>query len=57
LELAIAACKPGMLYRDVGAIIERHAKKNNLSVVRTYCGHGIGELFHCDPRVPHYAKV
>jgi len=56
LELAIEACKPGMLYRDVGQIIERHAKKNGLSVVRTYCGHGVGQLFHCAPSIPHYAK-
>jgi methionyl aminopeptidase len=56
LELAIAACKPGMLYRDIGQIIERHAKKNSLSVVRTYCGHGVGELFHCNPNVPHYGR-
>jgi len=31
-------------------------KKNGLSVVRTYCEHGVGELFHCAPSVPHYAK-
>ena len=28
----------------------------SVSVVRTYCGHGIGDLFHCAPNVPHYAK-
>jgi len=56
LELAIAACKPGKLYRDVGAVIQKHASKNGLSVVRTYCGHGVGELFHCSPSVPHYAR-
>merc|ERR1712063_7947 len=56
LDKAIAACKPGMLYRDVGAIITNHAHGNGFSVVRSYCGHGIGELFHTTPNVPHYAK-
>jgi len=56
LEEAIKAVKPGQLYRNVGDIISKHAHKNNCSVVRTYCGHGIGELFHCSPNVPHYAK-
>lgn len=32
------------------------ASPPRLSVVRTYCGHGIGDLFHCAPNVPHYAK-
>lgn len=55
LEKAMAIVKPGTRFRDVGAIIERHAKQAGLSVVRTYCGHGIGELFHCAPSIPHYA--
>jgi len=56
LDLAIQALKPGMLYRDVGPIISRHAQKNNCSVVKSYCGHGVGQLFHTAPNVPHYAK-
>lgn len=56
LDLAIAAVKPGALIRSFGDIIEAHAKKNKCSVVRTYCGHGINQLFHCAPNVPHYAK-
>ncbi|EAZ63252.1 methionine aminopeptidase [Scheffersomyces stipitis CBS 6054] len=56
LDLAIAAVKPGLAFRDLGNIIEEHATKNGLSVVKTYCGHGTGELFHCQPNVPHYAK-
>lgn len=56
LDLAIAAVKPGLPIRNLGAIIEEHASKNNCSVVRTYCGHGINQLFHCQPNVPHYAK-
>jgi len=44
------------MYRDLGKTIEKAASKNGLSVVRTYCGHGIGTLFHTAPNVPHYAK-
>jgi len=56
LDMAIAACKPGVAYRDLGAIIQKHATSQNLSVVRTYCGHGINSLFHTTPNVPHYSK-
>lgn len=56
LDLAIAAVKPGIAFRELGNIIESHASKNNCSVVRTFCGHGCGQLFHCQPNIPHYAK-
>lgn len=56
LEHAIALVKPGMLFRDPGTVIEKHAKARGCSVVKTYCGHGINQLFHCPPNVPHYAK-
>mmetsp|Transcript_18946 Transcript_18946/g.24379 ORF Transcript_18946/g.24379 Transcript_18946/m.24379 type:complete len:414 (+) Transcript_18946:88-1329(+) len=56
LSAAMALVKPGTLYRDLGQVIERHAKSNKCSVVRTYCGHGIGSLFHTIPNIPHYAK-
>lgn len=56
LDLAIAMVKPGLLFRDLGNTIEEHATKNGCSVVRTYCGHGINSLFHCQPNIPHYAK-
>ena len=56
LAAAMAMVKPGTLYRDLGAVIERVAKQNKCSVVRTYCGHGIGTLFHTVPNIPHYAK-
>ncbi|KIZ01205.1 methionyl aminopeptidase [Monoraphidium neglectum] len=52
---AIAACKPGVRFRDMGDIISRHVNNNGFSVVKTYCGHGIGDLFHCAPNIPHYA--
>jgi len=56
LAAAMELVKPGTLYRDFGTVIERVAKQNKCSVVRTYCGHGIGSLFHTTPNVPHYAK-
>ncbi|OCK82525.1 methionine aminopeptidase 1A [Lepidopterella palustris CBS 459.81] len=56
LDESIKIVKPGMLFRDPGTVIEKHAKSRNCSVIRTYCGHGINQLFHCAPNVPHYAK-
>ncbi|MCJ1268453.1 Methionine aminopeptidase 1 [Lobaria immixta] len=56
LDRAIKIVKPGMLFRDPGGVIEKHAKSKNCSVIKTYCGHGINQLFHCAPNVPHYAK-
>ena len=56
LANALKMVKPGTLYRDLGTVIEKTAKQNHCSVVRTYCGHGIGNLFHTTPNVPHYAK-
>jgi methionyl aminopeptidase len=56
LNAAIEAVRPGMLYRELGNIINRVATKAGCQVVRTYCGHGIGELFHTIPNVPHYAN-
>lgn len=56
LDKAIATVKPGALFRDYGNIIEKHAKSQDCSVIKTYCGHGINQLFHCAPNIPHYAK-
>uniref|UniRef100_A0A0D3BQ16 Peptidase M24 domain-containing protein n=1 Tax=Brassica oleracea var. oleracea TaxID=109376 RepID=A0A0D3BQ16_BRAOL len=56
LEKAIAIVKPGVRFREIGEIVNRHATMSELSVVRSYCGHGIGDLFHCAPNIPHYAK-
>lgn len=52
LSSALALVKPGTLYRDLGSTIQRVAAANKCSVVRTYCGHGIGSLFHTAPNVP-----
>uniref|UniRef100_A0A7S0ZCV3 Methionine aminopeptidase n=1 Tax=Timspurckia oligopyrenoides TaxID=708627 RepID=A0A7S0ZCV3_9RHOD len=54
MHAAIASVKPGVLYREFGGVIEKVAKSNKHQVVRTYCGHGINDLFHCAPNVPHY---
>jgi methionyl aminopeptidase len=54
LSAAIAACRPGVMYRDIGGIIDRVARAAGFSVVKTYTGHGVGRLFHCAPNVPHY---
>ncbi|RZC73357.1 hypothetical protein C5167_048840 [Papaver somniferum] len=56
LEKAIAIVKPGVRFREVGEVINRHATMSGLSVVKSYCGHGIGDLFHCAPNIPHYAR-
>lgn len=56
LDKAIATVKPGVLFRSFGDVIEQHARKNKLSVVRTYSGHGVNTLFHGAPTIPHYAK-
>lgn len=57
LYKAIALVKPGARLGDIGAVIQAHAEKNHYSVVREYCGHGIGSEFHEDPQVLHYGKA
>jgi methionyl aminopeptidase len=56
LWLGIAAVKPGARLGDIGAAIQRHAESNGFSVVREFCGHGIGRRFHEEPQVLHYGK-
>lgn len=46
LQNAINIVRPGVKYRDIGAVIEKHARANGFSVVRTYCGHGIHRQAH-----------
>lgn len=55
--LGIAAVKGGGHLGDIGAAIQKHAEKNGYSVVREFCGHGIGHKFHEDPQVLHYGKA
>lgn len=52
----IKMVKPGTRLGDIGYAIQRHAESNNYSIVREYCGHGIGREFHEDPQVLHYGK-
>lgn len=54
--LGIQQVKPGATLGDIGHAIQSFAEKNNLSVVREYCGHGIGQRFHEEPQVVHYGK-
>ena len=55
--LGIAAVKPGGRLGDIGAVIQKHAEGNGFSVVREFCGHGIGRKFHEEPQVLHYGKA
>jgi methionyl aminopeptidase len=54
LYIGIGLVKPGVSLKTIGAAIQQHAEANRFSVVREYCGHGIGEGFHEDPQVVHY---
>lgn len=50
----IELVKPGARLGDIGHVIQQHAESNYYSVVREYCGHGIGKVFHEEPQVMHY---
>jgi len=54
LMFAIEKVKPGAKFNEIGKVIEEHANKHGYSVVRDYCGHGIGKIFHAPPNVIHY---
>jgi methionyl aminopeptidase len=54
--LGIAKVKPGARLGDIGYAIQSHAENAGYSVVREYCGHGIGKVFHQDPQILHYGK-
>ena len=57
LELGIAAVVPGARLGDIGSRIQACAESRGFSVVREYCGHGIGRGFHEDPQVLHYGTA
>lgn len=54
--LGIEQLGPGRRLGDIGAAIQKNVEKNRFSVVREYCGHGIGRVFHEDPQVLHYGS-
>lgn len=54
LWIGINLVKPGVRLGDIGYAIQKHAEKNRCSIVREFCGHGIGRVFHEDPQVLHY---
>ena len=56
LYKAIDIVKPGITLGDIGHIIQIHAEANRYSVVREYCGHGIGKILHEEPQVLHYGQ-
>ena len=56
LKIGIEMVKPGIHLGDIGHVIQQHAEANNCSVVREYCGHGIGKVFHEEPQVLHYGS-
>ncbi|WP_028294413.1 type I methionyl aminopeptidase [Oceanobacter kriegii] len=57
LYIGIDMVKPGVQLGDIGAAIQKHAEANHYSVVREYCGHGIGKVFHEEPQVLHYGRA
>ena len=57
LMLGIAQVRPGARLGDVGAAIQKHAERQRYGVVRDFCGHGLGRLFHDAPEVIHAARA
>lgn len=57
LYIGIDKARPGAFLGDIGAAIQEYAESNRCSVVREYCGHGIGKDFHEQPQVLHYGKA
>jgi methionyl aminopeptidase len=56
MKIGIDLVKPGVQLGDIGYAIQQHAESQHCSIVREYCGHGIGREFHEDPQVLHYGK-
>ena len=57
LMLGIAQAKPGARLGDIGAAIQHHSERQRYGVVREFCGHGVGRLFHDAPEVVHAARA
>ena len=56
LMKGIEAAKPGNTFGDIGAAIQTYAEAQRTSVVRDFCGHGLGRVFHAPPNVLHYGR-
>ena len=56
LMKGIEAAKPGNTFGDIGNAIQLYAESNRMSVVRDFCGHGLGRVFHAPPNVLHYGR-
>jgi methionyl aminopeptidase len=56
LMAGIAAVRPGNRFGDIGAAIQTHVEENRMSVVRDFCGHGLGRVFHAPPNVLHFGR-
>ncbi len=54
--LGIEQVKPGATLGDIGAVIQKHAERYGYTVVREFCGHGIGQKFHEEPQILHYGR-
>ena len=55
--IGIAQVRPGATLGDIGHAIQKHAEAQGFSIVREYCGHGIGQIYHEDPQVLHYGQA
>ncbi|RWR11505.1 type I methionyl aminopeptidase [Paenirhodobacter populi] len=56
LMLGIAQVRPGNTFGDIGHAIQQYVESNRMSVVRDFCGHGVGRVFHAPPNVLHYGR-
>ena len=56
LMLGIEAVRPGRTFGDIGAAIQTYVEAQRMSVVRDFCGHGLGRVFHAPPNVLHYGR-
>jgi methionyl aminopeptidase len=56
LMKGIAVVRPGATFGDIGHAIQTHVEANRMSVVRDFCGHGLGRVFHAPPNVLHYGR-
>jgi methionyl aminopeptidase len=56
LQLGVAAVKPGATTGDIGHVIQTYVEAQRCSVVRDFCGHGVGQIFHDSPNILHFGR-